>query len=151
VDLRGITIDDVVPHRGAMRLVDRLLACDANHVVVAAEIRIDHPFASDTGVPGWLGIEYMAQAIAAWSGCRARRRKVPVQMGFLLGSRRYQCARSQFAFGTQLRIEAHCELFDNDGMGMFSCRILIGDEAIAQANLAVFEPQDPTFLESQTR
>lgn len=151
MDMREIAIEDVVPHRGAMLFVDRLLSGNEDGVVLEAEVRRDHLFAGDHGVPAWIGVEYMAQAIAAWAGCRARRRNEKVKLGFLLGTRRYQCTRQQFAFGTRLRIEAHREIFGDNGMGMFSCRILDGDEEIAAANLSVFEPQDPeSFLETQT-
>ena len=44
-------------------------------------------FVEDGQVPAWVGIEYMAQAIAAWAGCRARAAGKPPQLGFLLGSR----------------------------------------------------------------
>jgi hypothetical protein len=50
-----------------------------------------------------------------------------------------------------LRIEARRELFGENGLGMFSCRILEGERELARANLSVFEPPDPAaFLESQS-
>ena len=65
-------IERVVPHRGTLRLVDRLVAWDEDSVAV--ELRVPHegPFSHAEGVPAWVGVEYMAQAIAAWAGCRAR-------------------------------------------------------------------------------
>ncbi|HMB57059.1 MAG TPA: hotdog family protein [Arenimonas sp.] len=145
-----IPIEDVVPHRGAMLLVDRLIFCDDDNVVVEADVGAGNQFADDTGVPAWVGIEYMAQAIAAWAGYRALARQETVKLGFLLGTRRYTCARSVFAFGLRLRIEGHRELFGENGLGLFACRILDGDEEIATANVSVFEPQNPeAFLEGQ--
>mgnify|MGYP001549788890 FL=1 len=144
----GIAIETVVPHRGRMLLLDRLLASDADAVVVAAVVAADNPFADDQGVPAWIGIEYMAQAIAAWAGCRALERDEPIRIGFLLGTRRYHCDPRHFAIGARLRIEARRELFGENGMGMFSCRILEGEAELAHAQVAVFEPPDPTaFLE----
>ncbi|KFN42946.1 hotdog family protein [Arenimonas oryziterrae] len=143
-----LRIEQVVPHRGAMLFVDRLLSCDADNVVVEADVRSDHLFADDLGVPAWVGIEYMAQAIAAWAGHEALQRGESVTLGFLLGTRRYECTRPHFAFGTTLRIEAHREIFGDNGVGMFSCRILDGAEEIAKANVSVFEPRNPgAFLE----
>lgn len=142
MDVRDIAIEDVVPHRGAMLFVHRLCYSDEERVVVEADIRADHVFAGDTGVPSWIGIEYMAQAIAAWAGCRALREGEPIRLGFLLGTRRYRCAHSQFAFGSLLRIEARRELAGHNGLGMFDCAIFAGDEEIARANVSVFEPKD---------
>jgi len=151
VDVQSVAIEAIVPHRGRMLLVNRLLARDEDSVVVGAVVAVDNVFAEDKGVPAWIGIEYMAQAISAWAGCRGLARGEPARIGFLLGSRRYECRASHFAFGTQLRIEARRELFDDNGMGVFSCRILEGDAELARAKISVFEPPDPTaFLEGKT-
>jgi len=150
MNLAGIDIEAVVPHRGRMRLVDHLLANDPDSVTVSAEIRADNLFADAHGVPVWVGIEYMAQAIAAWAGCRALSRKEPVKIGFLLGTRRYDSHCQHFTFGAQLRIEATRELFGDNGLGMFSCRILEGESELARAHVSVFEPPDPeAFLDGQ--
>ena len=91
----------------------------------------------------------MAQAIAAWAGCRARAAGKPPQLGFLLGSRRYSSPRSGFPSGTRLRVQARCELLGDNGLGMFACRILAGEDEWATANVSVFEPADAmAYLES---
>ena len=64
-----ITLDQVLPHRDTMRWLDRLLEHDRDTVIVEALVRESHVLAEDDGVPAWAGIEYMAQAIAAWAGC----------------------------------------------------------------------------------
>jgi predicted hotdog family 3-hydroxylacyl-ACP dehydratase len=151
MDSGAIDILSVVPHSGRMLLVDALLASDADSVLVSAQVRHDNPFADDAGVPAWVGIEYMAQAVAAWAGCRALERGERARIGFLLGTRKYECDGAHFPFGAQLRIEARRELFGENGLGMFSCRILEGERELARANLSVFEPPDPAaFLESQS-
>jgi predicted hotdog family 3-hydroxylacyl-ACP dehydratase len=151
LDVQSVAIEAVVPHRGRMLLVNRLLAHDEDSVVVGAVVAADNVFAEDRGVPAWVGIEYMAQAISAWAGCRGLARGEPARIGFLLGTRRYACSASHFAIGAQLRIEARRELFGDNGMGMFSCRILESDKELARAQVSVFEPPDPTaFLEEKT-
>ncbi|MFA6985640.1 MAG: hypothetical protein WC213_05500 [Arenimonas sp.] len=150
MNFAGVDIESVVPHRGRMLMVDQLLASDPDSVVVSAEIRADNLFADAHGVPTWVGIEYMAQAIAAWAGCRALARNEPAKIGFLLGTRRYDTCCQHFSFGMQLRIEATRELFGENGLGMFSCRILDGESELASAHVSVFEPPDAAaFLENQ--
>jgi predicted hotdog family 3-hydroxylacyl-ACP dehydratase len=146
----SVAIEDIVPHRGRMLLLDRLLARDEDSVAVGAVVAADNVFADHQGVPAWVGIEYMAQAISAWAGCRGLARGEPARIGFLLGTRRYHGRSGHFAIGAQLRIEAHREIFGDNGMGMFSCRILEGGTEIARAQVSVFEPPDPTaFLEGK--
>ena len=144
-----VGIERLLPHRGAMRWVDRLLHSDPDSVAVETVLRADHPLADAQGVPAFAGIELMAQSIAVWAGCRALNRGEAIRPGFLLGSRRYTCERSHFDFDIPYRIEARCELFGDNGLGMFACRILDGMDVIASANVSVFEPPDATaFLES---
>ncbi len=91
----------------------------------------------------------MAQAIAAWAGSSARQEGRDPSIGFLLGSRRYTAHVPAFAPGRCLRVEAHCELMGENGLGMFACRILAGDEELAVANVSVYEPLDAmAYLES---
>lgn len=135
-------IEQVVPHRGTMRLVDRLLEWDGSRAAVELTVPVDGPFHEVGGVPAWVGIEYMAQAIAAWAGCQARARGEAPKIGFLLGSRRYATDIGHFAIGSVLRVEAECELFGDNGLGMFACRIIEGERVVASANVSVFQPAD---------
>ncbi|QKW58705.1 hypothetical protein [Stenotrophomonas sp. NA06056] len=142
-------IEDVVPHRQDMCLLDRILRWDQDSIEAELVVPEAGLFIEDGGVPAWVGIEYMAQAIAAWAGCRARTAGNPPQLGFLLGSRRYTSSRSSFPSGTRLQVQARCELLGDNGLGMFACRILAGEEEWAIANVSVFEPADSmAYLES---
>lgn len=135
-----ITLDQVLPHRETMRWLDRLLSNDGDTVIVEALVRETHVLAVDQGVPAWAGIEYMAQAIATWAGCRALANNEPIKIGFLLGTRKYQCIHEFFSIGQRLVIHAHCELFADNGLGMFSCKIMEGEMQVAIASLSVYEP-----------
>lgn len=135
-------IASVMPHAGAMLLIDRLLEHDEDSVVVELRVPDHGPFHVDRGVPAYVGVEYMAQAVACWAGCRARSRGLPPAIGFLLGTRRYDCAVPLFTPGMVLRLEARCEILGENGLGMFACRILHGERVLATANVSVFEPAD---------
>lgn len=135
-------IIDIVPHAGPMCLLDRALEADADSLVAELAIRPDNPFMQAEGVPGWVGIEYMAQAIAAWAGWQARLHGQPPKVGFLLGSRRYNCTRSWLRTGDNLHIEILRQFQSDNGLGQFDCRISCAGELIADAALTVFEPAD---------
>ena len=62
----------------------------------------------------------MAQAVAAWSGARARGAGGSPRIGFLLGSRRYEAREPVFAAGAELRVSARCELVGENGLGMLT-------------------------------
>ena len=139
-------IESCIPHRGTMRLIDRLLEHDADSVVVETRVPFDGLFLDAAGMPAWVGIEYMAQAIAAWAGVQARGRGEAPKLGFLLGTRRYNCTRGYFERGQVLRIEARREVMGDNGLGVFACRISDDGEELATALVTVFEPADASVF-----
>ncbi|WP_157461872.1 beta-ketoacyl-ACP synthase [Chitinimonas koreensis] len=135
-------IAELVPHAGAMSLLDRAIEGDGEHFVAEVDIRPGGLFCGDDGVGAWVGIEYMAQAVAAWAGWQARQRGEAPKVGFLLGSRRYACSVPVFRSGQVLRVAVRQEFRADNGLGQFDCRIEIAGETVATAALTVFEPDD---------
>ncbi|MFC3458328.1 MULTISPECIES: ApeP family dehydratase [Massilia] len=135
-------IHSLVPHSGAMSLLDTLLAVDAETLTAQVTIRRDTMFLVDGAVGAWVGVEYMAQAVAAHAGHAARQRGEPVRVGFLLGSRRYACAVPAFALGSVLHIHVQRALQGENGLGAFDCRIddANGGLELATATITVFQP-----------
>ncbi|HSE86492.1 MAG TPA: hotdog family protein [Candidatus Binatia bacterium] len=133
-------IRSLVPHTGPMVLLDRVISADEDSLCAEIRIRSDTLFGGPYGVGAWVGIEYMAQAIAAWAGYTAQLRGEPVKLGFLLGARRYECSRSIFVLGSVLRVHVQ-RLFQNDnGLGSFECRIDDIRGPLATATVTVFQP-----------
>jgi predicted hotdog family 3-hydroxylacyl-ACP dehydratase len=133
-------IRSLVPHAGAMVLLDRVIAADEDSLCAEIGIRSDTLFCGPDGVGAWVGIEYMAQAIAAWAGYTAQLRGERVKLGFLLGARRYECSRPIFVLGSVLRVHVQ-RLFQNDnGLGSFECRIDDIQGPLATATVTVFQP-----------
>ncbi|MGH8854711.1 MAG: 3-hydroxylacyl-ACP dehydratase, partial [Telluria sp.] len=92
----------------------------------------------------WVGVEYMAQAVAAHAGHTALQRGEPVRVGFLLGARRYACSVPAFAVGSLLRIHVRRALQGENGLGAFDCRIEDGRDGVelASATITVFQPHN---------
>jgi len=140
------SIEAYVPHRGAMRLIDRVVAVDEAHAVAELDVPDDGLFVHDGAVPAWVGIEYMAQTVALWAGARAMRAGGAPAIGFLLGSRRYEAGVAAFPGGATLRVEARCEMAGDNGLGVFDCGIAMNGDIVATARLSVFEPKDGSAL-----
>ena len=136
----------LLPHSGTMLLLDRVLHADAD--TLCAEVRIAGAtlFCDGLGVGAWIGIEYMAQAIAAHAGHAALLRGAPVKVGLLLGTRRYEARRPSFAVGSVLHIHVRRILQGENGLGAFECRIDdVGAAAavtVATATVTVYQPGD---------
>lgn len=113
----------LVPHSGDMVFLDSVVRADATDLTARLCITERSMFFDGAGVGAWVGIEYMAQAIAAHAGWLALQRGEPISVGFLLGSRRYQCQVPHFALGTTLDVHIHHALQGENGLAAFECHI----------------------------
>jgi predicted hotdog family 3-hydroxylacyl-ACP dehydratase len=137
-------IRKLVPHSGQMVLLDRALNADTDSLCAEVRIHAGSPLAGDTGVGSWVGIEYMAQAVAAHAGWSALQRGEEVKVGFLLGSRKYEASVPEFALGSVLQVHVLRVLQGDNGLGAFECRIDIADGPAnaASATVTVFQPHN---------
>jgi predicted hotdog family 3-hydroxylacyl-ACP dehydratase len=142
-------IEEVLQHRGNMRLIDHLVAFNSEAIVAEYSPRSDAWYADDQGnMPAWIGIELMAQAVAAHVGMLKRAAEMPQKNGALVGTRRYSSAVSSFAAGLALQIQVAVVYQDASGLGAYDCSINCDGSALATATLKVFEPDDfQTFLQ----
>jgi len=135
-------IAELLPHAGDMILLDGVERFDDDSVETVLQVRADGLLsAADGSLPAWVGVEIMAQSVAAFAGCHARQAGQPVELGFLLGTRSYQCNVEAFPAGADLRVRAHRSLQDDNGMGVFECH-LEGPGIHAEARLNVFRPPE---------
>lgn len=137
-------IRTLLPHSGRMVLLDRVLGADAENLCAEVRIHAGSMLADGQGVGAWVGIEYMAQAIAAHAGWLARERGDAVKVGFLLGSRKYAAGVPRFAIGSVLQVHVHRVLQAENGLGAFECHIDIvdGPARAASATVTVFQPDN---------
>ncbi|MBK5441147.1 hotdog family protein [Pseudomonas sp. TH32] len=131
---------DLLPHAGDMILIDQILSFDEEQIRTRLTVRPGGLFnRADGSLPAWVGVELMAQSVAAYAGCRARQKGEAVELGFLLGTRKFECNVEHFPAGTELTIHGLRSLEDDNGMGVFECH-LTGDGIRASARLNVFRP-----------
>lgn len=140
--MQPLPFEAYVPHASPMALLDDIVHCDDDSLEATVVIRRDAPFAEAVGVPSYVGIEYMAQSIGAFAGVTARQQQQPIKIGFLVGSRRYQCNCAYFPVGVKLQVSVRREVEGDNGLSVFACRIS-GANIEASANLNVFQPSDP--------
>lgn len=141
---------ELLPHAGDMILLDSVEHWDEDSILARCRVR-DSLFSQPDGSwPAWLGIELMAQAVAAYAGLHAKSSGGQVQLGFLLGTRKYECAVSSFAAGAELEVSARRSLEDDSGMGVFECEIRSAGISL-HARLNVYRPTDPdSFIKETT-
>lgn len=143
-------IEPYMPHSGGMLLLDRVIEHSSSQIVTELVVATHLPCYANDRVPAYLGIEVMAQSIAAWAGlCRGDPTTRP-PIGFLLGTRRFESTVAFFDLGSKLITRAKY-LLENDGLTMFKCYIdYITDDwvraEVATANVNVYSrPNEPAL------
>lgn len=134
----------LVPHAGPAILIDRIVEDTAAHAVASATITAAHPyFVAGHGVPAWIGIELMAQVIAAHAALDGGNGDdAAPRRGMLLGTRRYHARVAWFAEGTQLAIRAERAFGHGGGMAACDCRIEADGRVLAEATIIILEETD---------
>lgn len=138
---------DLLPHAGDMILIDEVLGFGDEEIRTRISVKSGGLFnRPDGSLPAWVGVELMAQSVAAYAGCQARAKGEAVELGFLLGTRKFECNVEHFPVGSELIIHAQRSLQDDSGMGVFECH-LSGPGIEASARLNVYRPpQSASYL-----
>ncbi|HZF26537.1 MAG TPA: hypothetical protein VEZ88_09780 [Steroidobacteraceae bacterium] len=150
---RLIPIEELLLQRHEMLLLDRLHDFGPEHVEVIANVTAPHPLVDEPrGMPAWVGIELMAQAVSVFSGLELRAKGLAPRIGLLLGARVYEAHVPFFPLGAKLSVRAVLALRDAEGLGVFDCTIHEGGELLAHGQVKGYMPKDiDSFLRSGAR
>ncbi len=135
-------IEEILPHRGGMLLVERVLSWDEKQATVSAVPSASAWYAEPAGMPSRIGVELMAQAIGTHVGVVAWSKGEPPKRGVLLGTRSYRSTAAHFRAGVPLTVRATMEFFDKSGMGAYDCAIELDGAPVAKARIMAYEPAD---------
>jgi predicted hotdog family 3-hydroxylacyl-ACP dehydratase len=129
----------LIPHQGAMSLLDEVVAWDATrvHARSGSHRHPDHPLRSDGRLRAVHLCEYGAQAMAVHGGLVARAAGESAAPGFLVSLRavELQVARIDDLPGA---LEVHAErLLGGDGSWQYAFRVLHGGDLLALGRAAV--------------
>jgi predicted hotdog family 3-hydroxylacyl-ACP dehydratase len=142
-------IESILPHRGTMLLLAGVESWDDEFLAAVAHVDPAAWYADTRGnMPAWIGIELMAQAIAAHVGLLSTRNGQPARPGVLLGSRKYEACVPAFEQSQPLRVEARELLRGAEGHGAYECTISAGGQRLANAIIKVYQPTNfQAFIE----
>lgn len=144
-------VAQLLPHSGNAILLDEVLSFDTESLIARTRVKRAGLYNQPDGsLPAWLGLEIMAQAVAAWAGCQALRDGLPVKLGFLLGTRRYDCQVPHFVPGSELTVAVRCSLNDESGIGTFECELRNTHKVLASARLNAYSPSNVNDFTQET-
>lgn len=142
-------IADIVPHDSPMVLLDKFLSASDDGLIAEVHITEGSPFyVPAKGVPAYVGVEYIAQAISAFNGLSDFLQDKEVKLGFLLGSRKVDLKCSYFPLGSILEVSVNVSFNDGE-MAVFDGQITLENEVVVTGRINAFQPDDPTqFIQS---
>jgi predicted hotdog family 3-hydroxylacyl-ACP dehydratase len=146
-----LPLQSLLPHSDPMILIEDPI--DAGDGWASSSMRVAEDslfFKPGEGIPAWVGIEYMAQTVALYAGYCAVRCGREVQVGLLIGIRRFSADIPYFRLGNDIKIRTE-EVWQDSQMAMHECMIHdASGSVLANANLNVYQPEDaPAFFEEQ--
>lgn len=133
-----IAVNELLAHEGRMMLLDKIIKFDDQSMVSEVVVRNDGLFGDDQGVPALVGIEYMAQTVAAHGNMMDKLAGRPSHLGFLLGTRAYTSNVDRFSIGSVLTVTVE-KIIQEQGLGVFNCKIT-APGVLAEAKLNVYQP-----------
>jgi predicted hotdog family 3-hydroxylacyl-ACP dehydratase len=126
-----------------MILIDRMI--DATDAGSVCEVTIGPQtlFIGPGGVPAFVGLEYMAQAVAAYGGYKSHLAGEPMAIGFLIGTPQLKTYCQFFCCGQTLQIQV-THIWGNHELRQFHCMIhdALTAKLLQQAELNIFKPHD---------
>ena len=138
-----LKVADFLPYGDRMRLLDELLDHGPEHVTCGVTIHSGSLFCDAAhGVPAWVGLEYMAQTVCAFSGVEEVRAGLEPTIGLLLGTRNYRCEVEWFPVGATLRVHADLLMRDENDLVAFACTIHEGERLVARGDVKAYRPKN---------
>ncbi|GAA5215077.1 hypothetical protein ACFSJ3_01415 [Corallincola platygyrae] len=140
-------IEVLLPHDHPMILIDGLVGITDSSATAKVTLTEDCLLLDGTGkVSSSIAIEWMAQTIAAHAGYKACEEGRPVQLGFLLGTRRFRSTRGTFNALEQFTVDVE-QLYLEDGMAAFSCAVTQNGEPVVNATVNTYQPNEEQLKE----
>jgi predicted hotdog family 3-hydroxylacyl-ACP dehydratase len=133
-------IEELVPHAGPMLLIGDVVEHAPERTRCRVEVAKSVLFRrADGRVPAWVGLEYMAQCVAAHGGLVARRLGERPRPGLFLGTRRVVVRADSFGWEDVLEVSAR-HLRGELGLVSFSCSLerSAREEPVLEGNLSVY-------------
>ncbi|HWX66000.1 MAG TPA: phosphotransferase [Rhodanobacter sp.] len=133
----------LIPHAGAMCLLDAVQAWDANtiHAISTGHVLIDHPLRGTQGLHAVHLAEYGAQAMAVHGALLARARGIEEARPGRLVSLRDVRLFEEYVDRLDGRLDVHAEcLYADDGGAQYAFHVEHRGRLLASGRAAVIHP-----------
>jgi predicted hotdog family 3-hydroxylacyl-ACP dehydratase len=138
--IEGSELLTLVPHKGKMLLLSRIIDYDLEKRTLKSEYDIEPScifYDSDLGgVPSWVGFEFMAQSISALSGFTSKMKGEPPKVGVIMSVSNIDIFYPVIVSKAVIEIAEEVQL---DKIFTFNCSVYSGDTLSAKGQLTVMD------------
>jgi len=139
----NIDIENLIPHRNSMKLLDEIVEIDDNHCITSATVSPDWPLVEDGYASPIILIELAAQTAGVSFGWHEQRKgkKAKAGRGWLVGIKSAEFLKDKIPL--QARIVTMVEERRSDEVyAEIAGTAKLGNETIAEMVLQVFRPEN---------
>lgn len=138
--LSDLTLEDLLPHRGPMLLIEKVLEVDATHALTLCRVAQSWPMADAKGVHPLILIELAAQTAGVCNGWdRVRTKGLDSdKMGWLVGIKKTEIFTEYLPFGGEIITSAE-NRYNFENLREVSCEQRMGDTIICKSTLQLFQ------------
>jgi predicted hotdog family 3-hydroxylacyl-ACP dehydratase len=140
-----LDIETVIPHRGRMRLIEKVVALDDQKALTAATTSEDWPLCHDGSVDVLVTIELVAQSAALLEGWKRLRSGRGGITGWLVGVKTAEFSRPRVPVQATLVTEV-TKSYALESYAVFGGTVRMGDEIVAVVNIQTFRPEADTDI-----
>ncbi|MDR2741602.1 MAG: 3-hydroxylacyl-ACP dehydratase [Treponema sp.] len=138
--IKGSELLTLVPHKGKMLLLSRIIDYDLEKRTLKSEYDIGPScifYDSDLGgVPSWVGFEFMAQSISSLSGFTSRIKGEPPKAGVIMSISNIDFFYPVFTSKAVIEIVEDVQL---DKIFTFNCSVYSDNKLFARGKLTVMD------------
>ncbi|WP_407427710.1 hypothetical protein [Treponema sp.] len=135
----------LVPHKGKMFIIDRIIEAQANDWIIESETKITPDFMFYDKklevAPNYACFEIIAQTVSALTGLYARENHLPPNMGFILSVSNLHFDFDSLVSGDVVRAKAVREAVV-DNVYSFRAELFVNDKAGGSGKLTVMEVEN---------
>ena len=140
ITISDLTLDDLLPHRGHMMLLEKVLEVDSKHALTLCRVGKSWPMAEEKGVHPLILIELAAQTAGVCNGLNRIQTKGLEwdQMGWVVGIKKTEFLIDSLPFGSEIIISAE-NTYSFDNLREVFCELHMDNKLICKSTLQLFQ------------
>jgi 3-hydroxymyristoyl/3-hydroxydecanoyl-(acyl carrier protein) dehydratase len=140
-----VAIEDCIPHRDRMKVIDSLLEIGEEHCVTRADVNERWPLVDSGATSSVVLIEVAAQTASSLISWKRRYKEETGGRGFLVGVKLAKWSHSRIPVGTRLFTHVKV-IMQRDNYLVFASKVISPPGLSAEIQFQAFRPNDGDYL-----